>query len=78
MTTMKSGFDLGQKVFTIDKDEMKMVSFEVAKITCVMSKDKNEAYLYASEDSSWYQGYKEKNCFASEEELLEHLHRDDG
>lgn len=67
--TIKTKFNEGDKVFTIDTNTLKVKSFEVKRITTYTTCGKTSVTLY---DSASYtaSGYDEDKCFATEAELM--------
>ena len=76
MAQVKSKFNIGDQVITVDKSSLKMKKFEVAEISFFVYKDHINVYLYPmTEDGSCDSCNRvdENLCFASETELLEHM-----
>ena len=75
MTTMTTNYDLGQKLFTVEKDDLRIIEFEVKKISLIKKADGGEkTYLY-SDSGTWTRGYDAESCFESMEALLAYMQR---
>lgn len=68
--TIKTKFNEGDKVYTIDTNTIKVKEFEVERISTWTSKEKTLITLYPKGDTYSSSGYDENKCFASQEELV--------
>lgn len=76
MTTINSTFEIGCKAVTIDTQTMRIVEFEVGRITASLTADGSTAYLYPITNGSIaYSGYPEASCFDSRDALMACLNR---
>ena len=66
---IKTKFNEGDKVFTIDANTMKVKDFVVSRITTWTSGGKTNVTLY-DDESYTASGYDENKCFATEAELM--------
>ena len=70
---IKTRFNVGDTVCTIDKDTLKFRDFEVESVYAYAT-DKNCRIKYkAKGDSAYADSYDENVCFTSREELLTHI-----
>ena len=69
--TIKTKFEIGDKVFTIDKKTLKVLRFEVSSICASINSYGNIVHLYPKEGSGVF--YDEKLCFDSEEKLIQYV-----
>lgn len=67
--TIKTKFNEGDKVFTVDTNTLKVKDFNVAKITTYTVNGATSVTLYDGEDYR-ASGYDESKCFATEAELM--------
>lgn len=67
--TIKTKFNEGDKVFTIDTNALKVKELEVKRITTYTVDGKTSITLYEG-DSYTSNGYNENKCFATEAELM--------
>lgn len=67
--TIKTNFDEGDKVFTIDTNTLKIKDFVVKRVLTITSAGKTSVTLYDG-DSYPANGYNESKCFATEAELM--------
>jgi hypothetical protein len=72
---LESKFNIGEKVFTIDRESLKVREFEVYSIAAKVSKDDEspEIEYHAKGDSFLCDNIPERLCFASREELMKHI-----
>lgn len=70
---IKIKFGIGEKVFTLDSETMKIKEFEVGSIGIFASRDKELSVTYYDNDHYSGLGFKEQRCFATEKELLNHI-----
>lgn len=68
--TIKTKYNEGDKVFTIDTNTLKVKEFEVGRISTHTSKGKTSVTLYAKEDTYAANGYNEDKCFPTQAELI--------
>ena len=69
--TIKTNFNEGDKVFTIDTKTLKVKTFEVGRITTYTSNGKTCVTLYDKADSCYSSnGYDEDKCFSTEADLI--------
>ena len=74
MTSFETKFEVGQKAWTVDTDTLKVVEFEIGKISCSVSKAGAQVFLHPMKDGSpQYTGYRESVCFETREQLKSHL-----
>ena len=76
MAQVKSKFNIGDQVVTVDKNSLKIKKFEVAEIAFFVYKDSMTVYLYPKKengDADTYSSVDENLCFASETDLIEHM-----
>ena len=69
---IKTKFNIGDKVFSINTNTMKVKKFDVKRITSYTVGDKTSVTLYDS-DSYTADGYDESKCFATEKELMDFI-----
>lgn len=67
---IKTRFNIGDKVFTIDKKTMKVREFEIGSASVFASKDEKLDVKYYDNEYYSRDGYEESFCFATEKELL--------
>lgn len=71
---IKTKFNVGDKVFTIDKETFKMKRFVVGSVSIWADDDTMVTYYPKKEEIVDYsERYKENVCFASENELLSYI-----
>ena len=70
--TIKTKFNEGDRVFTIDTNTMKIKEFQISRITTWTSSGKTNVTLYDG-DSYNSNGYDENKCFSTESELLTYI-----
>lgn len=68
--TIKTTFNEGDKVFTIDTNTLKVKEFEVGRICTYTASGKTTVTLYPKGDTYSSNGYNEDKCFSSEAELI--------
>lgn len=70
--TVKTKFNIGDKVFTIDTNTLKVKEFVIMRMFINIHKEKNMVFLY---DDDTYNGtsYDETKCFPSEKELMDFI-----
>ena len=68
--TIKTKFNEGDKVFTIDTNTLKVKEFEVGRISTYTAKGKTSVTLYPKEDTYTANGYNEDKCFPTQAELI--------
>ena len=68
--TIKTKFNEGDKVFTIDTNTIKLKEFEIGRISTWTSNGKTNVTLYPKGDSYTSNGFNEDKCFATEAELM--------
>lgn len=68
--TIKTKYNEGDKVFTIDTNTLKVKEFEVGRISTHTSNGKTSVTLYAKEDTYASNGYSEDKCFPTQAELI--------
>ena len=71
---IQTRFNVGDKVFTLDKESFKMREFTVGAVS-VWATDDTKVSYYPLEDEhvNFNESYGEPVCFASENELLGHI-----
>ena len=71
---IKTRFNVGDKVFTLDKETFKMREFTVGSVSIWVDDDTRVSY-YPKKDEvvDFNERYDENVCFASENELLGHV-----
>lgn len=67
--TIKTKFNEGDKVFTIDTNTLKVKDFEVKRISTYTSQGKTSVTLYDG-DTYTATGHDETKCFSTEAELM--------
>ena len=67
--TIKTKFNIGDKVFTIDTCSLKIKEFVIDHISTLSEGNKTIVTLYDGE-SYLAQGYDESKCFPTEAELM--------
>lgn len=65
-------FNVGDTVYTIDPETLKIKEFEIGSISTSTDAEKTNVYLYPKGSSSYNSIYESK-CFASREELIDHV-----
>lgn len=65
-------FNVGDTVYTIDADTLKIKEFEIGSISTSTDAEKTTVYLYPKESSN-YSSIREDKCFASRDTLIEHV-----
>lgn len=71
---IKTKFNVGDKVFTLDKETFKMKRFVVGSVSIWADDDTMVTYYPKKEESvTFNERYNENMCFASENELLSHI-----
>lgn len=76
MAQVKSKFNIGDQVVTVDKNSLKIKKFEVAEIAFFLYKDRMSVSLYPKKengDADVYSSVDENLCFATETDLIEHM-----
>lgn len=70
---IKTKFNVGEKVNTIDPKTMKIREFEISSVL-VLADGKSQSVTYrAKGDSYLADGYPEKKCFANKSDLLKFI-----
>lgn len=67
---IKTKFNEGDMVFTIDTKTLKAKGFEVGRISTLTVDGDTHVMLYEKDASVYSDGYDEKKCFPSEAELI--------
>lgn len=73
---IQTRFNVGDKVFTLDKESLKMKEFTVGAVNIsIWVDDDTRVSYYPLQDESvnFNESYGESVCFASENELLGHI-----
>ena len=68
--TIKTKYNVGDTVYTIDKNSMKVLPFKIKSIVSVS--DESTAIRLTPEGND-YDSYDEKRCFPSEDELIKYI-----
>ena len=68
--TIKTKFNEGDKVFTIDTDTIKVKEFEIGRISTWTSNGKTCVTLIPKGYTFSSNGYNEDKCFSTEAELM--------
>lgn len=69
---IKTKFNIGDKVFTIDKDSFKIKEFKVASMMVFFNSTGNlRTTLYPADD--YISSYEEEKCFSTREDLLKYI-----
>ena len=68
--TIKTKYNVGDKVYTIDKNSMKVLPFKIKTIVSIS--DESTAVRLTPEGKD-YDSYDEKRCFPSEDELIRYI-----
>lgn len=66
-------FNVGDKVYTLDKESMRLKEFEVAHVIVVAAKDNVRISYSVKCDGYHSESYDEQVCFASKDELLTYI-----
>lgn len=69
---IKTKFNIGDHVFTIDTSTLKVKDFKVKRISTYSFEGKTSVTLYENE-SYTASGYSEDKCFATETELMTYV-----
>ena len=67
--TIKTKFNEGDKVFTIDTNTLKVKEFEVGRISTYTCNGKTYVTLYPKGENT-STGYNEEKCFSTQAELV--------
>ena len=67
---IKTRYNVGDTVYTIDKNSMKVLPFKVKSI--VVISDESTAIRLTPEGQN-YDSYDERKCFPTEEELIKYV-----
>lgn len=68
--TIKTNFNEGDKVFTIDTNTIKVKEFEVGRISTCTCNGKTSVTLYPKGENYSSTGYNEDKCFSTQAELI--------
>lgn len=72
--TVVTKYDVGDKVFTVEKKSLKVREFEIGSVfVSSITKDKARVKYLAKDDSIFSEGVPEEHCFSSQQELLTHV-----
>ena len=67
-------FNVGDTVYTIDKETMKLKEFEVSYVSVFSTKNEDVRISYGVKcDSYKSESYDERVCFASKDDLLDYV-----
>jgi len=72
MATITTKFNVGDKVFTIDKETMKIREITVGTVSAIITNGGKTKVSYYDE-KSYTESYDENVCFASKQELLDYI-----
>lgn len=67
---IKTKFNCGETVFTIDPKNLKVFSFVIDSIIVHLWKGKVSTSIYPKDGTT---SYNEDNCFSTKEELIKHI-----
>lgn len=71
---IQTKFNVGDKIYSIDKRDMKIKKFEIGAIYIACGSE--ISISYRNKDCSMFEdNYPEENCFYSKEELLRYIDR---
>lgn len=71
---IKTKFNIGDKVYTIDPKTIKIKGFKVARISAFTTTNGNVIVNLYPKDNSFLSDYYEENkCFSSQEELIKFI-----
>lgn len=76
MAQIKTKFNVGDKVSTIDKGTKKAVEITIGCITASMTAKNTSISVHPVKpdgDIDWYTSYEERYCFATRDELLNYV-----
>lgn len=76
MATIKTRFDVGAHVVSLDKQTMKVREFDVGRISIYQDKDGNTGIWYhpmLKEGYPDYSGFPEDWCFPSTEDMMRNI-----
>lgn len=77
MATIKTKFNVGDEIVTLDKETKKVVTLKVGHVTSSIDKKGTQSVSYYpindSGDVDFYSSYDEKFCFGSKEQLLDYI-----
>lgn len=68
--TITTNYNVGDRVFTIDTNTLKVKEFEVGCVSTCTAKGKTSVSLYPKGDTYLTTGYNEDKCFPTEAELI--------
>lgn len=70
--TIKTRFNEGDTVFTVDTNTLKVKEFEIGRISTWTGNDKTSVTLYPKEEKIFLSttGFSEDKCFPTEAELI--------
>lgn len=66
-------FNVGDKLFTIDRETMKVRNFTVKSVCIISSSDKASISYVPEGDDVWKPNIPEERCFDSKEALFEYI-----
>lgn len=69
---IETKFKVGDKVFTIDPETLKIKQFEIESVTSVTN-DKGTTVLVYPKGEGCYKSIDESKCFSTREALLDHI-----
>lgn len=69
---IETKFKVGDNVFTIDPETLKIKQFEIESVTSV-SNDKGTTVLVYPKGEGCYKSVDENKCFSTREALLDHI-----
>lgn len=74
MATITTKYNIGEKVYTIDRKTMKVTEFEVGSIIVYLRGDDRPSIDYRPKAEDFAPDmYSEDMCFATKEELMEYI-----
>ena len=69
--TIKTRFNEGDTVFTVDTNTLKVKEFEIGRISTWTANEKTSVTLYPKEEKNYTTtGFSEDKCFPTEAELI--------
>lgn len=77
MAQIKTKFNVGDKVSTIDKETKKAVDITIGCVTASITKRGTiinvNPFKSTDGEIDWYTSYDENHCFASRDELMKYI-----
>lgn len=72
---LTSNFSVGEHACTIDTSNMRIVEFEIGKVSIDATLSETKVWLYPIDEKGniSYSGYREEKCYASRDMLMNQL-----